>query len=313
MVKFLKAAPIAALSLLAGCSSGPSYEYYKVSSRFVSSAQNQSAPEIITTPGYGQYAGRALTVAVRAPDRCSNNTANQASGGAAASGAILQTNCGVEMAEIERGLTRAGYNVISWNILEREMARNSSANEVASTLGAQVLFQINSLENSRKTLGQDARWERTYARSDPRGMTGAPLPLTEETRNMIGRTYLAPIEAKANTRAYAVTLDAVAVWVATGQSLWYYRWTRAKEPNGTAVGYNLPLQCIAGYGFSQCSQFRPVGAQAQASTVVAAGESVAISASERPEDVEKAIYAELYKEVVQNFVDSFAKARQFAS
>jgi hypothetical protein len=198
-------------AMVAGCETGPSYEYYKIQSRFVASAQDQQAPEIIETPAYMQLAGSATTVAVRAPDQCSNNTTNQATGEAAAGGAILQTNCGVEMGEIERALTRAGYNVISWNILDREMARNDSASEVARNLGAQILFQVNSLERSRKTLGQDARWERTYFSTDYTGTKAMPLPLNEQQRSFLSSNYLAQIEANANPRAYAVTLDAAAI------------------------------------------------------------------------------------------------------
>jgi hypothetical protein len=42
----------------------------------------------------------------------------------------------------------------------------SSPIEIASALGAEVLFQINSLEEGKKTLGKDARWERSYFYSD---------------------------------------------------------------------------------------------------------------------------------------------------
>ena len=159
------------------CASGPSYQYYLVQSRFMASPQDQQSPDIIPTPAYTQLAGGATTVAIRAPDHCSNSTTDQATGDAAAEGAILQTNCGVEMGEIERALTRAGYNVISWNILAREMEQNGSAADVAGRLGAQILFQINSLEKSRKTLGQDARWERTYFTTDLNGVKKIPLPL----------------------------------------------------------------------------------------------------------------------------------------
>ena len=220
---------VGAAFAVTACESGPSYSYYLVQSKFVAAAMDQQAPEIIPTPAYTQLAGGATTVAVRAPDRCSNSTTNQATGEAAAGGAILQTNCGVEMGEIERALTRAGYNVISWNILEREMERDKTASDVANRLGAQILFQINSLERSRKTLGQDARWERTYFTTDAAATKTAPLPLTEQARNLLSTNYLAPIEAKQNPRAYAVTLDASAIWVPTGQSIWYYRWTRAAE------------------------------------------------------------------------------------
>lgn len=299
--------------MLYACDSGPYYEYYKISSRFVASAQGQSAPEVIATPSYNQLAGRATTVAVRAPDSCVNNTANQATGGAAAGGTILQTNCGVEMGEIERALTRNGYNVISWNVLQREMARDVSATQVASQLGAQVLFQVNSLEKSQKTLGTDARWERTYFRTDANGNTTAPLPLTEAQRAYIGRTYLQPIEQNMNMRSYAVTLDAAAVWVPTGQSIWYYRWTRAANPSGLAFDYDLRLSCDIAYGFlGSCRAFQPTRARGPEGTVTAAGESVAISASEQPEDQQRAAYDQLSREVIGDFVDSFAKARQFA-
>jgi hypothetical protein len=307
----IRAAALASAFGLAGCDYGPSYEYYKVSSRFVASAQDQQAPEIVTTPSFAQLAPQAVTVAVRAPDSCSNNTANQATGEAAAGGTILQTNCGIEMGEIERALTRAGYNVISWNILQREMARDVSANEVASKLGAQVLFQVNSLEKSQKTLGQDARWERTYFRSDMTGRSATPLPLNEETRAFIRNRYLKPIEDQFNTRSPAVTLDAAAVWVPTGQSLWYYRWTRSGELPAARRGYDVVLQCLYGYGFTQCTPRQPTLPQAPSGSVVAAGESVGISASERPEDQMRAVYAELSKEVINDFVDNFAKARQF--
>lgn len=308
-------AALGAMMLMAACAEGPSYQYFKVQSRFVSSPQDQQAPEVIPTPAYSQLAGRATTVAVRAPDHCSNSTTNQATGEAAATGAILLTNCGVEMGEIERALTRAGYRVISWNILDREMRRDNSAAEVASQLGAQILFQINSLEKSRKTLGQDARWERTYFSTDPAGLETKPLPLNEQHRRLLSEKYLAPIEAEQNPRAYAVTLDASAVWVPTGQTIWYYRWTRAAEPTDKAAGYNLRLQCVIGWPspFQDCSPVaNPAGPVGPAGTVLAAGESVALSAGERPEDVERAIYLELFKEVVRNFVDSFARARQFS-
>ncbi|MEN3950750.1 hypothetical protein [Iodidimonas sp. SYSU 1G8] len=292
--------------IVAACATGPTYVYYRVSSKYVSSAQAQQTPEIIPTPAYNQLAGSARTVAVRAPDRCSNNTTNQATGNAASAGAIMQTDCGVEMGEIERSLTRAGYNVISWTILDREMSRTGSPVDAASALGAQVLFQINSLENSRKTLGQDALWERSYYVSNAQGAVGQPLSLPPDQRALVARNYLAPIEAQNVPRAYAVTLDAVAVWVRTGQSIWYYRWTHARAPDEVASGYSVLLACMDGV-LTQCQANQLRRATALAPGQSAAGETVAVSVSERPEDAERAVYAALYKEVVGDFVTSFSK------
>ncbi|MGE0669064.1 MAG: hypothetical protein AB7O49_21130 [Sphingomonadales bacterium] len=301
----------AAAAVLAACADGPSYTYYRVSSRYMASAQGEQPPEIIPTPAYSQLAGSARTVAVRAPDRCSNSTANQATGNAASAGTILQTNCGVEMGEIERALTLAGYNVISWNVLDREMAGNNSPVDTASRLGAQVLFQINSLENSRKTLGQDALWERSYFQSNPSGAVGQPLSLAPAQRSLVAKNYLTDIEARSIPRAYAVTLDAVAVWVRTGQSIWYYRWTHSRAPGDMASGYNVLLACLDGV-LSQC-QVNPIrSVVASAPGQAAAGETVAVSMSERPEDAERAVYSALYKEVVADFVTGFAKSRSGA-
>ncbi len=304
-------AMVLAAVVLAACYEGPVYTYYRVSSRYMASAQGEQAPEIIPTPAYSQLTGSARTVAVRAPDRCSNATTNQATGNAASAGTILQTNCGVEMGEIERALTRAGYNVISWNVVDREMAGNNSPVDAASKLGAQVLFQINSLENSRKTLGQDALWERSYYLSSPSGDVGQPLSLAPDQRNLVAKNYLATIEAQSIPRAYAVTLDAVAVWVRTGQSIWYYRWTHSRAPQDTTSGYNVLLACLDGV-LSQCeaSQIRHAAAQAPGQS--AAGETVAVSMSERPEDAERAIFSALYKEVVGDFVASFARNKSNA-
>lgn len=311
MRRFVKVAlSLSLMTLAAACASEPVYGYYTVNSKFVASAQGEKAPDIIPTPAYNQLAPNATTVAVRAPDRCSNSTNNQATGGATSAGAIMQTNCGVEMGEIERALTRAGYNVISWNVVARELSRNGSATDVAKSLGAQVLFQVNSLENSRKTLGQDARWERTYFSSNIFGADLAPLQLSDAQRGLLSRNHLAAIEAKSNPASFAVTLDAVAIWVPTGQSIWYYTWTHARAPEGVTTGYRVFLACL-NMQLEACQVATPVqkAVKGRTPTTLAAGESVAVSTGERPEDRDRAIYSELFKDVVSNFVTSFAKVR----
>lgn len=297
-----------ALAALTGCSST---HYYLVSSQFVSSSQAQQQPEIIATDAYRAEGGKAATVAVRAPDSCANATAAQATGEAANRGTIMMTNCGVEMAEIEKALARNNYRVISWNVVAREMRANKSAHEVAQTLGADVLFQINSLEKSQKTLGKDARWERKYYHSDHRGQARAPFPLSEESRALIRQRYLNDVDARYNekSRSYAVTLDATAVSVKSGQSIWYYRWTRAAEADPAGMGYAVLLACQDGY-LPACRRTFP---QQQAATpkasLMTAGESNAVSISEKAEDRERAVYAELLREVIENFVGSYAKIR----
>ena len=298
---------IAALGLVAltGCSST---SYFLVSSQFVSSAQAQQAPEVIATDTYRTDGASTRTVALRAPDSCANNTADQASGGARSQGTILLTNCGVEMAEIEKALSRTGYRVISWNVVARELRGDKSATEVAAKLGADVLFQINSLEKSQKSLGKDARWERKYFTSDPSATPLAALPLADHSRTLIRDRYLSDFEKKINesSRTWAVTLDATAVWVKSGQSIWYYRWTRGADSGTNGRRFDVLLACEDG-DLGACYRSFPQRQEAARSTLVAAGESEAVSVSEKAEDRERAIYAELLGEVIDSFVSSYAR------
>ncbi|MDQ5886851.1 MAG: hypothetical protein QG667_137, partial [Pseudomonadota bacterium] len=200
--------------LLTGCSN-----HYLLSSQFVANTQTGTPPEIIETPFYLAERKNIRTVAVRAPDSCSNRTADEATGGAASKGTILQTNCGVEMAEVEKALTKMGYRVISWKVLAREMTKNQSATDSAATLGAEVIFQINSLEKSQKTLGKDARWERKYFLSNDKGNKIEERAFDDATRAHFKRSYLDNFENRINLRRQAVTLDANAVFVKTGESI----------------------------------------------------------------------------------------------
>ena len=293
----------AAALLLGACSS---IDYYVVKSRYEASGQVQGDPEIIRTDAYRANVRPGLTVALRAPDTCANNTADRATGNAVSQSTVLATNCGVEMAEIERSLARRGYQVISWNIIQREMRGNKSVNEIATQLGADVIFQINSLERSSKNMGKDARWERSYFHSDAMATPRTPMPLDDRQRAFVRTQYLANAEKGFESRAgtLAVTLDATAIWVKNNQSIWYYRWTRAQE---MGLGQNeITLHLVCRDSLYACQARVPASSGARAGTATA-GESVGISESEKAADRERAIYAELLRGVIDNFVSAFAK------
>lgn len=301
---------VAALAALGGCSST---SYFLVSSQFVSSTQAQAKPEVIASDAYRAQAARTTTVALRAPDTCANNSADQSSGSARSDGVILHTNCGVEMAEIEKSLARVGYNVISWNVMAREMRGDKSAAAVAQSLGADVIFQVNSLEKSKKTLGQDARWERKYFHSNPNGAAISPLPLSEEGRSLVRRNYLADVEKRITDASltWAVTLDATAVWVGNGQSIWYYRWTLANDSGSTGRYFETLLACEDGV-LAACSRSFPQRRTAAGDSLRVAGESEAVSVSEKPEDRDRAVWAALLKDVIDDFVTHYAEVRHGA-
>ena len=69
------------------------------------------------------------------------------------------------------------------------------------------------------------------------------------------------------------------------------------------------LRDVADLGLTLCEAKQILRPVAQIPGRAAAGETVAVSVSERPEDIERAIYADLFKQVVSDFVSSFAKAR----
>lgn len=284
---------------LAGCSN-----HYLLSSQFVASTQTGKEPEIIETPFYLTERTKIRTVAVRAPDSCSNQTADQATGQAASQGTILQTNCGVEMAEIEKSLAKMGYRVISWKVLAREMGKNQSATDSAAALGAEVIFQINSLEKSQKTLGKDARWERKYYLSNDNGSKVEERAFDDATRTHFKKNYLENFENNIDTRRQAVTLDANAVYVKTGESIWYYRWTHT-DP--TAIDYRKEILIQCKSNNRECLKQTPVGEQAIQTNMTTAGESEAVSITEKFQDIEKAKYAELLSSVIDNLVKSFSK------
>lgn len=292
---------LAANIVLSGCGST-----YLLTTKFVMSSQKEVAPEIVETPTYRIIAPTVKTVAVKAPDSCSNRTADERTGVAVSQEAVLKTTCGVEMAEIERALSKASYKVISWKVLAREMeGKEISALDVASKLGAQLLFQINSLEKSTRTLGKDARWERTFYTSNEYGDAIKEQAFDEETRAFLRHSYLDSYESSVNLKRLAVTLDANAVQVKDGESIWFYRWTLT-DP---AEANYQKKQLIFYKNNNKNHLLRPQSHSADSAKtdMIASGESEAVSITEKPEDLEKALYNSLLKSIVDNLVSSFAQ------
>lgn len=297
------AALLVANLVLSGCGGN-----YLLQTKFVMSSQKEVAPEIVETPTYRSIASTVKTVAVKAPDSCSNRTADESTGVAVSHEAVLKTTCGVEMAEIERALSKASYKVISWKVLAREMeGKDISALAVASKLGAQLLFQINSLEKSTRTLGKDARWERTFFTSNEYGDAINEQAFDKDTRDFLRQEYLESYENSVDLKRLAVTLDANAVQVKDGESIWFYRWTLTDPAE--ANYQQKKLVYYKNYKNRDKSkllrpQSHPDGVKTD---TITSGESEAVSITEKPEDLEKAIYNSLLKSIVDNLVSSFAQ------
>ncbi len=94
---FYKSAAICLLLLLAACKNHP---WYLVESSYAVRGLPQQQQKITSTPAH-RALPKTLAVAVRAPDKCANQSAPETTGEAKAAGDVLRMRCGVEMAELE--------------------------------------------------------------------------------------------------------------------------------------------------------------------------------------------------------------------
>ncbi|WP_173043883.1 hypothetical protein [Nitrospira sp. KM1] len=290
---------LAAVVAFTGCSNR-----YLLISKFVAKPQAPQAPEILETPTYLAEHTKIKTVAVRAPDGCSNRTTDESTGSAISKGAIMRTTCGVEMAELEKKLAKAGYRVISWKVLEREMSNKVSATEAAGSLGAEALFQINSLERSQKHIGKDALWEREFYDTNESGAKIREHAFDDPTRAYFKKQYFDQFESNVDLERLAITLDANAVFVKTGESIWYYRWTYA-DP--AAIDYRKEVLVKCKSDNRDCADFKPRSQNPIEPKMTVAGESEAVSVTEKPEDKKEAMYAQLLSTVMSDLVRNFSK------
>ncbi len=295
------------LFVLVGALTGCSNQYL-LSSKFVAKSQGGQAPETVETPFYQVEHSQFRTVAVRAPDDCLNQTAAQTTGSAISTTLIMRTTCGVEMAEIERKLAKAGYRVISWKVLEREVINKVSAIEGARALGAEVLFQINSLEQRKILIGKDALWERTFYETNKAGKATREHAFDDSTRAYFQKKFFdnfeSTVEKDEELKRLAVTLDANAVFVKTGESIWYYRWTHT-DPASLDYHKDFLIKCNSSN--SECDVVQPARQNDAPTNMTVSGESKAVSVTEKAAERDQAIYAQLLSTVVDDLVRNFSK------
>ena len=295
--------------LFSGCGT-----HYVITSNFVMTQKTETLPEIVETVTYKEEVSKIKTVALKAPSYCSNRSSDQRTGIATSQELVLGTTCAVDMAEIERALTKASYKVISWTVLEKEMERNTqeyySPLKVAENLGEQILFQINSLEKSTKSLdnlGKDEKWEFDYFDADDNGKKIREKAFDDDTRQYLKRKFFNRNELLSQVKIPFVTLDANAIQVKNGESIWFYRWTHSDL--SYVYPQNQLIYCKPGM---VCRIDTPSGNNSGANSSKAnsdksSQESEVYSAEEKPEDRLKALYSELLKEVTDSLVSSFSK------
>ncbi len=315
-----------ALSAALALATGGCAPHYLVRSSFVEATHDEPPPEITTTAAYVRALPGVRRIALRAPDSCGNRTAAAQSGAAASAGQILQTNCGVEMAEIERAFSSAGYAVSSWDVVRSMVAQGEvTPLEAARSLGADVLFQVNSLERSTMDPGRSGLWERKFLQSSSKGVAGEPAQVSRPMATELERIVV-PAERELDPEPrLSATVNASAVLTATGDTIWYYEWTRV-EPSSGERAFEVLVRCEDGRcqpmearGKPEDSRvaemlgatFRAFGAAEPEKTVSGSREAVTLEA--RPANRLDVAYHKLVREVVRDLVSRFSGESQVGS
>jgi hypothetical protein len=193
--------------------------------------------------------------------------------------------------------------------MERNTQQNSPL-KVAENLGAQVLFQINSLEKSTKNignLGKDEKWEFAYFEADKNGKIIQEKAFNDDDRQYLKHKFFNRNELLPHVKIPFVTLDANAIQVMNGESIWFYRWTHSDL--SYVYSQNQLIYCKPGM---VCSTDTPSDNNTETNSSKAnsdksSQENEVYSADEKPEDILKASYTKLLQEVTNNLVSSFSK------
>lgn len=212
-------------------------EHVLVDFSFEERLDAKSPADVASTAEYkeGQRENGFTGVALRVPERCLTETAGEqeGTGGSGNQRVIMETACGVWLAELERALVEAGFRVISWAMfakaLKSKEAAEKSAYVAARELGADVMFVVNSLETADSKVGGDNRAVFEYFTSDKQGSKGQPALLKEQDRAFLRKFVSVRVRIDRPIDALASTLDATAIDTKTGQSLWFYRRTLTRD------------------------------------------------------------------------------------
>ncbi|MDJ0848650.1 MAG: hypothetical protein QNK04_09755 [Myxococcota bacterium] len=227
---------------LGGCAKN-----YIVTSRLVENSRTEKGAEVTRARSYDSVLKRAQTVALRAPDSCANEGAATARGESASRAGILQTNCGVEMSELERALARSGFGVVSWDAVRKMVSHEDvTPVEASRRLGADILFMINSLERTLTDPGINARWEREFFAANARGESQGRTAVPESRAQSLESLMAGPEKALLPGARQSATINVSAVDVSTGRSIWFYEWTHT-EPYDKDIETQALFQCKSSY------------------------------------------------------------------
>jgi hypothetical protein len=289
------------VATLAGC--GTTHPYYLVESKLVESDRRLDRPDVTETSGFATNRGGIRTLGLQPPDVCADQGLSTGGGTGQLQLGVLRTRCGVEMAELERALTRAGFRVVSWGAVQHMAAKEKVALlEAATDLGIDALLQVNALERIEIRPGRDARFERRFYRASRTGERAAPARV-ESTTARAFESLIEPKEAKLATGArVGATINVSAVDVKSGATIWFYEWTQIDEAS-IEPQVTILVDCDQG----ACREI--VKAAPTASSGPVEGSISGVSVAGDPADEMQAIFHDLVRSLVTDLAERFAGQR----
>ncbi|MFT5839744.1 MAG: hypothetical protein ACI9UT_002251 [Flavobacteriales bacterium] len=243
---------IIALSIaISGCSST---DYYAVKSSFAVKKHNENqVPEIVSTDAFKEKKGKIKRVAVRAPDGCANETASENNEKGTIGRTLLKSNCGHEMAMLERSLAKANYTVISWKVIQsRAYSSQRAALDIAKEMKADILLQINSMERLIDGQSEDLPWERQFYKSNKNWHIKKPAKVENHIKNQIV-AHAKRIEGQIQVGQASVNLNVTVADVHSGEAIWFYEFTLGNEGEDELITTTSYSSCSYNY----CAEYMP--------------------------------------------------------
>ncbi len=287
------------ITLLSGCA-----QYYVLTTDYITIDAPEKSAEIVATPDYMIKRKDIKTLAIQAPSRCASETSSQMSGKSDDVNANLVIECGPMMAEVERGLVKEGYAVISWVELDKtEKAHALSPRDAANQLRADAIFLINSMDCSDTNQGGNTRWDRKFFHSDysGNGTKGEPAMVNDNLKARFIQLLKGSESRILNSyKRLSCTVNASVISVDTGKSVWFYDWTHV-EGKRAAMSDAIHVACN---NQTICSPVFKTKDN-QSSGGLSSGDSSEVSVQGRPENEIKAAKFLLTKEAINNLVQKF--------
>ncbi|MFO1379898.1 MAG: hypothetical protein U1F63_05995 [Chitinivorax sp.] len=296
---------IALSTISSGCAIKKDPGFVIVESNLTKNSKELVQFDITASPRYQATFQKIKSVSLKPPSRCQSNSASQNTGAAKSQENLISTYCGVEMSEIERSLTKQGYNVISWASIASKVnalpgTQQESGIEAARKMGSQVVFQINSLEKVSVAPDQTLGIRREFYRSEGEGVPLEKITLNPERLQRILSLLPKYESGILATGQQGAMLDINAIDAETGQSIWFYRGTVSDE-SSTESKVTTEFYCR---NDQKCS-FEPAP---ETEKKIAVNSELSIKGY--PADMSDALYFKLIRDVTQDFASKFASGKK---